>query len=292
MSIFPPRYLFNAATADLATRWPSAMALARYSFEPDLTSPAATPAARRFGRLRRQRYAQWRPVQANPAGIPQRETGRRKQTPHSSEWAFRWPSFSTVTASRPLLPSRPTMWPGRAVTPSGTSPPRCPEHGDLAGDADQHLGLIGSPSGGAGDDDRLGRHRAGRRSSRSVKGRDLHTRPHRGRRACPCSCRSQRSASGRCGARRRSVSTSKGPLPEIEDDFAEADLHTGDDGIVGEAGGHRRAVEHLFEIVEMAEIDDFAARRELVEAERLQARAGNFSGGGESGRPAPMTITS
>ena len=67
-------------------------------------------------------------------------------------------------------------------------------------------------------------------------------------------------------------------------DFAEADLDARDDGVVGEAGGHRRAIEDLFEIVQLAEIHDFAARRELVEAERLQARAGNVGGGGQSGR--------
>ena len=76
----------------------------------------------------------------------------------------------------------------------------------------------------------------------------------------------------------------EGAGPGNRGDLAEADLHARHGGVVGKARGHRRAVEHFLEIVKGAEVDDFATGGELVEAERLQARAGDFGGGGQSSR--------
>ena len=66
---------------------------------------------------------------------------------------------------------------------------------------------------------------------------------------------------------------------------AEADLDSGDCRVVGHAGGHVGAAPHLLEVVQLAEIDQRAARRELVEAERFQARAGDLGSSGKPGGP-------
>ena len=67
-------------------------------------------------------------------------------------------------------------------------------------------------------------------------------------------------------------------------DLAEADLDAGRGRIVGELRRDLRAVAGALEVVQLAEIDQRAARRQLVEAEGLQAGAGGFGGGGETGR--------
>ena len=67
--------------------------------------------------------------------------------------------------------------------------------------------------------------------------------------------------------------------------LAEADLDAGDSGVVGHAGSHVGAVPDLLEVVQFAEIDQRSARRQLVEAERLQSGTGGVGGGGEAGWP-------
>src|SRR5260370_34176956 len=71
-------------------------------------------------------------------------------------------------------------------------------------------------------------------------------------------------------------------------DFAEAELDARLGRVVGELGGQCRSVGGALEVVQVAEIDQRTARRQFVEAERLQAGAGGFGGGGETaGRRAP-----
>ena len=67
-------------------------------------------------------------------------------------------------------------------------------------------------------------------------------------------------------------------------DFAEAELDAGGGRIVGQLRGDLRAVRALLVVVQRGEIDQRAARRELVETKSFQPGAGDFGGGGETGR--------
>ena len=68
-------------------------------------------------------------------------------------------------------------------------------------------------------------------------------------------------------------------------DVAKTDLDARDSSVIGHSRGHVRAVPDLLEVVQLAEIDQGAARRELVEAEDLETGTGGLGGGSEAGGP-------
>src|SRR5262249_27150940 len=67
-------------------------------------------------------------------------------------------------------------------------------------------------------------------------------------------------------------------------DFAKAQLYARFGRGVAEQGSDRRSVRGVVDLVQMSEIDQGAARRELVEAESLEASSSGFGGSAEARR--------
>src|SRR3990167_3426822 len=166
------------------------------------------------------------------------------------------PSVSTTTC--PVAP--------RASDSVGRLRRRRPDEGSVAGEPGQFLGLEGGPAIGAGDDDRESgvEGAVAGRAMREASSFEL---------VLVGNAESALVEAGRDHDGTASVALALRGLhrpraiPGNFDDFAEADLHAGDDGVVGQQRGHLGAAEDFVEVVEFAKIDQHAAGRELIQAQ-------------------------